>query len=149
MEKQFFKIGDKVFDILCGWGVVTSVGSDKDCAVKVSFESETEDYTAEGFYNTSHKVPLLSHEEYTFSKPFKKRMVEVRDEEDEEWLLRYMIAEHNGRPICFNVDKEEHVKEDTYIYHWNHWREVEPKKFTRQQIADKLGIRLEDLEIID
>ena len=57
-----FKVGDRVFDLRCGVGVVESVKDHHDYPVKVLFKSkdvENESYTHCGKSLSTHKNPLL------------------------------------------------------------------------------------------
>lgn len=66
MEKQIFKVGDKVFDYSFGWGVVTEIATCGFHSVKVKFEStaNTLYFTRDGRYEPSDGTPRLSFTEY-------------------------------------------------------------------------------------
>lgn len=68
MEKQIFKVGDKVYDFYYGWGTITAKREDfenTDYIWVVAFENGyIEDYTIEGKYEITdkfrnHNPPLV------------------------------------------------------------------------------------------
>lgn len=67
MDKQIFKVGDRVFDIHHGWGIVIKIkpdGSNTSFPIRVKFKDDTECYSYDGrpYFNTSK---VLSFTEYT------------------------------------------------------------------------------------
>lgn len=64
MEKQIFKVGDKVYCIVFGWGVVNKVRFDGDYPIEVRFDNDYFCYTRNGCYIDTGK-PTLSFTEYT------------------------------------------------------------------------------------
>ncbi len=66
MEKQIFKVGDRVFDVLWGWGDVTDVFKSGLYIVKVNFDStkKTIYFTKDGKYEHTDLTPRLSFTEY-------------------------------------------------------------------------------------
>ena len=69
MEKQTFKIGDRVFDIRYGWGKVTICADTILYPIGVQFDEDDSQevilYTEDGKGHLCDKQPLLSFTEYT------------------------------------------------------------------------------------
>lgn len=63
-KKPIFLIGDKVFDIREGWGVVRDLKVRNIYCVVVDFYMDTLEYTACGRSNENDKVSILRHYEY-------------------------------------------------------------------------------------
>ena len=73
MDKQIFEKGDKVFDIMYGWGVVEELHQDEERSYPliVRFSDfDTLYYTRDGKSNTSDSHPILSFTEYGFDNRF-------------------------------------------------------------------------------
>lgn len=72
MDKQIFKIGDRVFDIIFGWGKVTEVyyPQDRDYPVSVQFENSVIIYTYDGKWAHGDSYSRLSFTEYGFDDRF-------------------------------------------------------------------------------
>lgn len=66
MEKQIFKKGDRVFDVLWGWGIVTDIFVSGLYSVKVNFDStkKTIFFTKDGKYEHTDLTPRLSFTKY-------------------------------------------------------------------------------------
>lgn len=69
METKTFNLGDKVFDIRFGWGLVAKVVEDPFLAypIYVMFDSikEIMRYTRRGKSHSGDINPILSHTEYS------------------------------------------------------------------------------------
>ena len=81
MEKEIFRIGDKVFDIIFGWGEVKSVSKNGEPIV---FFKNIEGgiaclYTANGKSFTKNKHPMLSFTEYTLQGFSQERPIDYKD----------------------------------------------------------------------
>lgn len=73
MAKKIFKVGDRVFDIMYGWGVVEELHQDEERSYPliVRFPGfDTLYYTRDGKSNTSDSHPILSFTEYGFDNRF-------------------------------------------------------------------------------
>lgn len=72
MNKQIFRKGDKVFDVIYGWGKVTEVycHQDRNYPVSVEFENSIIKYTHDGKWNTADSYSRLSFTEYGFDDRF-------------------------------------------------------------------------------
>jgi len=99
MKKEIFKVGDRVYDIVWGWGVVTAdMGINN---IEVKFDTNIyQTFKKDGRCAESSK-PTLSFTEYTLQGFTQERPVELpkagelcvaRDEEGDEWELCYFIS---------------------------------------------------------
>lgn len=72
MDKQIFRKGDRVFDIIFGWGKVTEVyyPQDRDYPVSVQFENSVIIYTYDGKWAHGDSYSRLSFTEYGFDDRF-------------------------------------------------------------------------------
>jgi hypothetical protein len=117
MKKSIFKIGDKVFDIFYGWGVIIEVNQDFTYPICVEFDGDNlESYTYDGRINNTNS-PTLSFTEYTlqgFSQerpkelPKKGQIVWVRDSEFQSWMIAHFMERINDlNKVTPNWDKQE------------------------------------------
>jgi hypothetical protein len=101
MKKSVFKIGDKVFDIFYGWGVIIEVNQDLTYPIGVEFgDGDCESYTYDGRINNTNS-PTLSFTEYTlqgFSQerpkelPKKGQIVWANNRDnDGDWYICYFL----------------------------------------------------------
>ena len=67
MEKQIFKVGDRVFDYAYGWGKIIDITEDVWYPIEVMFDGEIDNvlYTEEGKRRLEENAPVLSFTEYT------------------------------------------------------------------------------------
>lgn len=154
-----FKVGQKAFDaLLQEWGKVAQVNSNDDLyPILVSFNNGIHrTYTAEGKRFVSDEVPCLYHEEMAIvPKDRVQRVVQVRDHVNDNWEQRVLIKSlPNETVLCWcNAETINEAKDKTETTVWALWRELptEPEKvkLTRAEIAEKLGINIDQLEIID
>ena len=93
---EIFKVGDKVYCIISGWGVVNKVRFDGDYPIEVRFDEESICYTRNGCYLDTSK-PTLSFTEYTLQGFTQERPITlpevgelclVRDRDYESWICR-------------------------------------------------------------
>ena len=72
MAKEIFRVGDRVFDIIFGWGKVTEVYyfQNRNYPVSVQFENSIIKYTYDGKWNTADSYSRLSFTEYGFDDRF-------------------------------------------------------------------------------
>jgi len=79
------------------------------------------------------------------------RVVLVRDEDEGEWRPRVLFMIKNGKYLCWS--NVETIEDSENIYDTNCWEEMKelPQKvqLTKQEIAEKFGVDVEQLEIID
>ena len=65
MDKQLFKLRDRVFDVLYGWGVVNSIEESSTFPIRVHFDNLKQcSYTWDGKITQDYN-PTLSFTEYT------------------------------------------------------------------------------------
>ena len=153
--EQKFKVDDRVFDaFLQEWGKVVDTRSGITYLVKVILDSgEVKCYTAKGYFNESHKIKRLYYEEMAIvPKWTQERVVQVREAEDYDWVERVLVKVlPSGEALCWikaaNLDE---AKRTHLTDRWRYWRELPEKtKITRAEIAEKLGIDIDKLEITD
>ena len=153
--EQKFKVGDRVFDaFLQEWGKVVDARNGITYPVKVILDSgEVRCYTAKGYFNESHKIRRLYYEEMVIvPKRTQQRVVQVREAEDHDWVERVLVKVlPSGEALCWikaaNLDE---AKRTHLTDRWRYWRELPEKtKITRAEIAEKLGIDIDKLEITD
>lgn len=114
MEKQIFKVGDRVYDINSGWGKVISVRSDL-YPIRVDFASHSESYSKDGKYCMTMKA-TLSFTEYALEGFSQERehefkdgdLVWVRDNDLQMWQVRFLktVKQTQFQFVCYdNQDK--------------------------------------------
>lgn len=98
MKNEIFKVGDRVYHIDYGWGLIDYISDLKDelHPIQVTFEHETMYFTIDGRYYNTSKNKSLSFTEYTLQGFSQERPIElpevgelclVRNEDNEEWIL--------------------------------------------------------------
>lgn len=102
MESKFKK-GDKVFDILFGWGEVIGM-TDEKYPVKVEFEEGSVGYTFDGKY-LEEASPTLSFTEYALSGFSQERPIELPEIGEEIMVSEdgynwYLLAFSEFRKGC-------------------------------------------------
>ena len=119
MRKQIFEIGDKVFDIMYGWGVV--LGEVKNCddnpgLFRVMFEKGRLVEYFPGGDNGWGYPPTLSFTEYTlegFSQerpevlPIRGHIVWVRDQDWHPWQIAHFIKKGDSGYIVSSSNRYE------------------------------------------
>jgi hypothetical protein len=154
METKF-KVGDRVFDIaLQKWGKVVHTHPGIKYPVRVILDNgKSRFYTAKGYFNESYRIPRLYHQEMVIvPKDSLERVVQVRDHVNDNWEQRVLIKSlPNKTVLCwFDAETIEEAEEEDCTRIWKYWRELPEKtKITRAEIAEKLGIDIDKLEIID
>ena len=99
MEKQIFKVGDRVFHIDSGWGVIDDISNSKSDLhpIQVTFKEGVRYFTLDGRYYEASINKSLSLTEYTLQGFSQEKPIElpevgelclVRDFDDREWNLR-------------------------------------------------------------
>jgi len=115
--KTVFKVGDKVFDIRLGWGVVEAVDLTGDYSINVGFNDTDYRYTKKGFAARFHEIPMLSFTEYTLENFSQERpcefeegeMIAVRDRGSTEWRVREFLEYKDKRFYCKHPDLSHNV----------------------------------------
>ena len=101
MTQQEFKVGDKVFDILFGWGKVVGIHGLEIYGVMVRFEKTTLAFTFEGKYLNNSITPTLSHTEYRLTtEPTFPRMMEVGMYEYERYQRKVFFI-RDGKAVTY------------------------------------------------
>lgn len=143
MKQKEFKVGDKVFDLRFGWGIVDGKNNDSYC-VSVKFEKDHQNYTEEGYFFTSEMNPTLSHTEYgphiQSQSKFKidDKIIVLRNNGDRPvGIIESIISDREEGTFyiikysCGNMTRErtiEKLPEETIT------------ELTLEQIAEKVGI---------
>ena len=70
MNEQIFKVGDRVFDISFGWGIIKSIREYGNFIIDVDFGNVYMIYTRDGKLSTKSPAPTLSFTEYSINKKF-------------------------------------------------------------------------------
>jgi hypothetical protein len=103
-------------------------------------------FTRDGKLRLSDKDPMLF-----LSNPFEgsERVVEVRDSYKHKWERRVFIKTSCGITFCWlDAETIEESANVTETEGWYFMRELPAKTvLTKQQIADKFGVEVENLEI--
>ena len=83
MDKQIFKVGDRVFDIRYGWGKVTICADTILYPIGVQFDEDDSQevilYTEDGKGHLGDNKPLLSFTEYTLNGFSQKRFFDYKN----------------------------------------------------------------------
>jgi hypothetical protein len=97
MKKTAFKVGDKVYCVIYGWGIITKLETcDSEYPIIVEVlhqegEKMEKSYTADGCYYTGYNnIPTLSFTEYTLNGFSQERPVELPEVGEE------IIVSDNG-----------------------------------------------------
>jgi|SRR5690606_6833867 len=140
MENREFKVGDKVYCILNGWGVVVQVTSGERYTVNVSFENPSRNflYTPNGKFCDTDLIPSLYHQKMNITEY--PKMMEVSNNMF-VWYKREVMAKVNDGYMTnrFGV-----------LINWKFARDIqekEVKELTLKEIAEKFGCSVEDIRI--
>lgn len=87
MAKEIFRVGDRVFDIIFGWGKVTEVYyfQNRNYPVSVQFENSIIKYTYDGKWNTADSYSRLSFTEYGLDDKFSQESPVNYEDCIEKW----------------------------------------------------------------
>ena len=117
---SIFKVGDKVYHIEYGWGVVIKNDNGISFPILVEFASDLIcSFTLDGRESTESKSSTLSFTEYTLQGFSQERPIElpqagelclVRDYNDDTWLAREFAEYRNGLFICQAVHGQGEVE---------------------------------------
>ena len=78
MEKQIFKVGDRVYDATFGWGIVASVNKATLLPITVKFVRDKIFYTTDGKLYTTAIKPTLSFREYSLQGFSQKNPIDYK-----------------------------------------------------------------------
>lgn len=134
---DMFKVGQKVWDVVRGEGVVTYIEKDGEYPVIVEFDGEEESYTTDGKYREDHEPPSL----YTY----KPKIVKAEETEDcfiatfEEGDLVQVkfVGSEEIHDTVFVVEKE---TKDAFYMKGNHF-------FLKSQISNIYSLYREEIEL--
>lgn len=151
MKTKEFKVGDKVYDIRYGWGIVEDDKFSECYSIYVTFDIERNNtYTKEGKYEIDDINPTLSHTEYSIHSTQSEypKVMEVSNC-GMEWHKRVVFTEKVGRFIAWTqAESFEEAEDEACTHDWKYAREVqEPREISIQEIADKFGISVEEVRI--
>jgi hypothetical protein len=142
MTTQEFKVGQKVFDILFGWGVIIKASKSVEWGIVAGFGKRTVCYTSKGKYSHESITPTLSHTEYRLTtEPAFPRMMEVG---------MYLHERYQRKVLFIRDGKSVTYLEDLGYVEYDYYREIQPKKkLTIAEIAEKFGIEADKIEIVE
>lgn len=152
MKTKEFKVGDKVFDIRYGWGIVGSINYDDLYPIKVSYMygKTFMSYSIDGKDASKNINPILSHTEYSIHSTQSEysKVMEVSDD-GKNWKRRVVFKEKQGKFLAWaGIETLEEVEDMVEVTSWNFAREIqEPREISIQEIADKFGIPVEEVRI--
>lgn len=121
-----FEIGDKVFCIHHGWGVISQLNGWSEFPIYVKFDNgDEETYDIRGSLIPSH-IPTLSFKEYTF-KGFSQEKPEelpkpgdivwVRDREYDNWMITYFRKYSKDKELKYGTNpRNSGDSNDVYFY---------------------------------
>jgi hypothetical protein len=139
--KKEFKLGDKVVMK----GKIETIGTAGQYVVGVKWENDQplKYYLTDGRAGYFEKSPTIFHD------TTQERVVQVRDNEINEWVNRVLLMQKNDKYICWEeAETIEEAKKEMYTIVWRFMREVPEKRvITMQEIADKFNIDVELIEI--
>ena len=100
MKKDIFKVGDSVYCLIYGWGIVSAIDKCGDFPVDVDFKDESNvGYTTDGRYFANAKR-TLSFTKYTLQGFSQKRPIELpevgelclfRDSDNYSWIVKKFL----------------------------------------------------------
>ena len=113
MEKQIFKVGDRVFDVRYGWGKVTNCQDTPLYPIGVQFDEDDSQevlfYTEDGEVSLGDNKPLLSFTEYGFDNRFSQKRIADYNEYLNKWGKFW---DKNGKDYV--ISRLERVKSDGF-----------------------------------
>ena len=128
------KVGDKVYDVIVGYGIVKAISEDKEdeYPIEVCFDNEdTDTYGFDGRRYTSDNNPSLF-----LTNPFEQQGKDmlVRSN-NSDWNVRDVIVASNGIYVKSEWLEAKEIPEPTELI------------LSMQEIADKFGVDVETLKI--
>lgn len=72
-------------------------------------------------------------------------------QDGEKWFRRVVFGKKNGKYISWDVEADtlEDAKDCTRTNYWEYAKPIEIVKLTKKEIAEKFGLDVKDIEIID
>ena len=139
MDKREFKVGDRVWSLINGFGTVKDIvlEVESEYPVKVVFDSGIRTtYTADGFWHTNHKTPSLFHAnqgkiEFDTDEPIELedgQPIWVRDSERNVWRPRHFkCRSEKGGVYCYCDGKSKHgTAGEGSTMRWKLFRTTDP-----------------------
>ena len=134
MKNQEFKVGDRVWSLLYGWGSVRAIKRNL-YSVNVCFGSGGNiDFTKDGFCLSYHKNPSLFHAnqgvvEFDTDEPVELedgQPIWVRDYEDRSWAPKHFKRhDESGGVYCYESGLSKHTSSGNET-HWKFFRTTDP-----------------------
>mgnify|MGYP003534318373 FL=1 len=133
-----FKVGQKVWDVVRGEGVVTDILKWEEYPVLVEFDDEDECYTADGKYREDYAFPSLY--------PYEPKMVKADGNEDTPFISVFedgdlvqvkFVGSEEIHDTVFVVEKE---TKDAIYMKGNHF-------FLKSQISNIYSLYREEIEL--
>ena len=135
MKNQEFKVGDRVWSLVFGWGVINDIksGVGSTYPVVVDFDSgKRETFTEQKFYRISDKNPSLFHAnqgkiEFDTNEPIEL----VVDQPiwvliASKWMPRHVARQpKEGGVYCYRDGKSKHSSGGGVKY-WKYFRTTDP-----------------------
>ena len=125
------KVGDRVWDIVRGWGTIksTSFANAKGFPILVKLDNNPTDasYNLQGIYYIGHLKPSLYWDEIKFEAPKKPVVVPVKDTlVDCDGYLRYSAGTVNdhGDLWCYPDGRTSATREGRNLTCWSNWEVV-------------------------
>lgn len=72
-------------------------------------------------------------------------------QDGEKWFRRVVFGKKNGKYLSWDVEAEtlEDAKDCTRTHYWEYAEPIEIVRLTKKEIAEKFGLDVRDIEIID
>ena len=139
MNKREFKVGDRVYSLVYGFGTVKGIDSKNEMAypVCVGFDSGREEgFKKNGLYTTAHKNPTLFHAnqgkvEFDTDEPIElveDQPIWVRNSGCRKWTARH-FARHaqDGGVYCYWSGQTKHSSgNEASALRWDFFRTTDP-----------------------
>lgn len=139
-EGDMFRVGQKVWDVVRGEGVVTDILKWEDYPVIVEFDGEEESYTTDGKYRKDYALPSLY--------PYETKIVKADGNEDTPFVPTFMegdlvqvkfVGSKEIHDTVFVVEKE---TKDAIYMKGNHF-------FLKSQISNIYSLYREEIELVN
>ena len=137
-ESDMFQVGQKVWDVVRGEGVVTDILKREEYPVTVEFDDEEEFYTADGKYHEDYAFPSLY--------PYEPKIVKAEGNEDTSFIATFeygdlvqvkFVGSEEIHDTVFVVEKE---TKDAIYMKGNHF-------FLKSQISNIYSLYREEVEL--
>ena len=124
------KVGDKVWTLYHGWGIITGVYPKNTKPVKVDFGDYKRDYTLQGYANEGHIHQSLFWDEIKFeipTRPLPKLEVDTKvlvwNNDRKEKCCRYFSHFDENKKACtFHLGTTSWSNERNFTSPWDNWK---------------------------